>query len=426
MSLHSPEKSEFEFRLDNAAKIFTAHMSKRRTTVFRVSAEIDTPVELNLLRKAYQAMLVRCPYYRVQLRKGLFWYYLEDYTGKVDITVEGRYPCTYIPYKKYGVLPHRVIAYKNRIAFEVAHFITDGIGALRFLQGLLLEYFLLRGEKIVPAFGILSCRDVYDPKEFEDSFHEFYQKKIPHARQLSPALKLKGKSIPESAYYVITGTMDSLVLKSTAKKYGCTIGEFITAMLLDICQAEYKERKLRPKPIRISVPINLRNLYPSITMRNFALTIEPGIDVRLGEFSFPDIVKQVHHYMQLELDYRHILKQIARNIGGELNPVIRIMPLFVKDVVLRAMFIKFGSKQFTLSFSNLGRVVLPEAMETFVKAYDFIPPPHNNSIEVTSIAYNGKTQVSFSSTQEETVLEKRFFTAIQNMGINVKITTNRS
>ena len=68
---------EFHFRLDNAAKIFPALLSRRQTTVFHVSAEIDAPVNVRILSEALGAMMVRCPYYHVQLRRGLFWYYLE-------------------------------------------------------------------------------------------------------------------------------------------------------------------------------------------------------------------------------------------------------------------------------------------------------------------------------------------------------------
>lgn len=414
----------YDYRLDNAALIFPPQLCKRESTIFRLSADIDKPVNLELLNSALQAMLKRCPYYKVQLRKGLFWYYIEPSATEARVEAESRYPCLYLPYKKRGVLPFRVLAYKNRIIFEVSHFITDGGGALRFLNGLLLEYLRHRGETIDAQGLILECGDPIDPEEYEDSFHKHYAKGAPIAKGLPPALQLKGKKEKAPVYHILQGSMKSSELKLEAKKLGVTIGEFLTAMLIFSIQQERKERRLRPKPIRVSIPMNLRKLYPSKTMRNFVLTLEPEIDPRLGFFSFQDIAQKVHHFMRLELDPRMIKKQFARNVSSQKNPFLRIVPRIIKDPAMRHFYRRFGRRAFSTSLSNLGRVEIPEAMKPFIKEYHFIPPPHKRSIFTTSIAYNGVTQFFFGSTVKDHRLERRFFTNIRKMGISVSIRSN--
>ncbi len=416
----------YEFRLDNAAKIFVAQHSHRRTTMLRLSATIDKPVNIALLTEAYEAMLDRCPYYRVQLKRGLFWYYLEYNDTKARIDAESRYPCLFIPYKRRGVLPFRVIAYRDRIAFEIAHFVTDGYGALRFLNGLLLEYLRRRGESIDSEGLILDCQDPVDPAEFEESFKRYYEKGIPKIQKIPYTFQLHGKSVKCPVYYIIEGIMKSDDVKKEAKKYGVTIGEFYTALLIDVCLQDMREKHRLPKPIRISVPINIRRFFPSVTMRNFVLPVEPGIDPRLGEFSFEDIIKQVHHFMVLELDHRFIRRQIVRNIAGERNPLLRILPLDIKNLILRWYYTILGSKIFTLSFSNLGKVNIPEEMQQYISSYQFIPPPHKTTVSTTSIAYNGNTSFIFSSTMVDHDLESKFFARIRSIGIPVMIRTNRS
>ena len=54
----------------------------------------------------------------------------------------------------------------------------------------------------------------------------------------------------------------------------------------------------------------------------------PEIDPRLGEYSFEEITRIVHHYMQLETDKRQIMRIIRRNVGGEKNLMVRAIPLF--------------------------------------------------------------------------------------------------
>jgi hypothetical protein len=418
-------QGDFEFRLDNAAKIFPGMLSRRRSTMFRLAARIDAPVNLVLLQQAYEAMLERCPYYRVELRKGLFWYYLEYNDSIPKVEAESRYPCMYVPYKKRGVFPHRVLAYRNRIAFEVAHCLTDGTGALEFLNGLILEYLRRRGETIDSEGVLIDCRDAPDPAEYEDSFRKHYQKGIPPAERLTPALRFGGKAARPPVFHVIEGIMDSSRLKEVAGSYGVTIGEFLTALLLDISRKEMLSRGMRPRPIRISIPINLRRFFESATMRNFVLAVEPGIDPRLGEFSFEDIIQKVHHFMRTELDHRFIRRQIVRNIQGEMKLLIKIVPRVVKDIVLRRMYSVYGTRIFTLGFSNLARVSIPEQMMPFVEEYQFIPPPHDNALNATSIAFKGRTSVVFASTIAARSLESRFFSRLRQMGVGVSIRTNR-
>jgi hypothetical protein len=56
--------------------------------------------------------------------------------------------------------------------------------------------------------------------------------------------------------------------------------------------------------------------------------------MRLGPYSFEELLSQVHRRMQMEVDRRELGRQITRNVGAELMPVIRVTPLFVKDIFL--------------------------------------------------------------------------------------------
>lgn len=414
-----------EYRLDNAALIFPPHHHRQQTTMYRVSADIDQPVRVQLLQEALDAMLDRCPYFRVNLRPGVFWYYLERCDTPPRVEAESRYPCMYIPYKKKGVFPFRVLAYRNRIAFEVAHFLTDGHGAVQFLNGLILEYLRRRGETIDPEGRVLECGQAMDPEEVEDSFVRYYQRGAPRAHHNTKAIQLKGRREKPPVFHIYQGTVDSRALKEQAAKYGVTIGEFLTGLLIYVIQEEMKARGRRLQPVRVAIPMNLRRIFPSKTMRNFALTIEPGIDPRLGEFSLDDVIQKVHLFMKMEFDPRHLRQQLARNVEGQTKLILRIMPRFVKDPVMRWLYNFFGRNAFTTSFSNLGRLQLPPQMQPFVKDYQFYPPPHKRSSFITSLAYNGRTHLIFGSTLKETSLEARFYRSLRQMGLSVSIKTNR-
>ena len=89
-------------------------------------------------------------------------------------------------------------------------------------------------------------------------------------------------------------------LKAKAKSYGVSITEYLTGALLKvILENQTRERPRRPKPVSLAIPINLRPWFPSETLRNFILTVRPCIDPDLGEYTFPEILSQVRHYMRL-------------------------------------------------------------------------------------------------------------------------------
>ncbi len=400
-------------------------LSPRRTTIFRLAATIDEAIVLSRLQTAVDTMMERCPYFRVDLRRGVFWYYLEHTDTPVTVEAESRYPCMYIPFKRSGVLPLRVIAFRNRIALEISHMLTDGTGALAFLNGLLVEYFRLRGDDVDPDTTLFDPHGTIDTEEYEDSFHREYRKGIPPAVRKDKALHFGGKAVNPPVFYVIEGTLDSEPLHGMAKERGGTVGEFLTALMVDVAREEMIDRNLSPKPIRVAIPINLRQFFPSRTMRNFVLSVEPGIDPRLGDFTFEDILAKVHHFMRAELDHRFIRRQIVRNLKSEMNPFIRIVPCVVKDPILRWAYSTFGTSIFTIGFSNLGRVHIPEKMQRHVRSYQFIPPPHNNALNATSIAYGGKTHIVFAGTVQDTALERRFFRRLRTLGLAVSIRTNR-
>ena len=64
-------------------------------------------------------------------------------------------------------------------------------------------------------------------------------------------------------------------------------------------------------------------------------------------------------------------------------------------------------------------------MKPFVRDYHFIPPPHDNALNATSIAFKGRTIVAFAGTTEDRSLERRFFTRLRELDIPVAIRTNR-
>ena len=123
---------------------------------------------------------------------------------------------------------------------------------------------------------------------------------------------------------------------------------------------------------QVLIPVNLRNLFPSRSLRNFASYITPEIDPRMGDCSFSELCSLVHHKMGLENNRRTMRAKFAANVASERSPILRVMPLFIKNIAMKAVFDAVGECKSCLCLSNLGRVELPEVMVPYIARMDFI------------------------------------------------------
>lgn len=417
-------------RLDNAAKIYPSIMSERITTMFRISADLTKPVHVEKLQQALNRIMPRFPYYKVHLRPGFFWYYFEENPQDPLVEPDGKYPCMAIPMKKAGVFPFRVRAYYKTVAVEFSHALTDGTGALIFLKTLLAEYLRIQGYPIPETPELPTITELAPKGEFEDSFKKNYDPEIPKPDKKVPAFHIPGSLLKKRHYIITTGIIPIEKATETAKSFGVSLTEYLMAVYLEALQeflAQFppsKQRKLK-NPIRLQIPVNLRPLYNSTTMRNFFLTVMPEIDPRLGHFTFKEILIRVRNFMQIEVNEKYINQQITRNVRGEIQVVNRLLPLPLKNLVLKIAYRKLGEDNTTSGISNLGKVTLPDSMSEHITRFDMYPPPTRDmKVKATVIGYKEQLHISFGRVIENSEIERLFFTRLRKHGIPIRIETN--
>lgn len=422
------EEKDRWYSLDNAAKLFPAIESERRTTLFRLSVTLVELVDPELLHTALLRIINRFPYYKVRLGQGLFWYYIENNPDQPIVQSDEHYPCTQLDLEKNHEYLFRVRFYRRRIAVEFCHVLTDGTGAMIFLKTLVREYLRLQGEDIPVEAGILALDQNPHPEEAEDAYRRFYQSTVPHPQKESPAYHLPGNIEKKGVFHIITGIIALPSILTVAKRFRLTLTEFLAAVYIDVLQeiqaSHVNASKI--KPIRLSVPVNLRKLFASKTMRNFSLYVTPGIDPRLGTYSFEEIVKAVYHHMRTEVNEKEISRHISRNVGGEKNFLVKIVPIWIKKLFTLYLYKSMGENLYSGSLSNLGRVQFPEQMEKHIKRVDFIPGPNLiNKSGCSLVSYRDALHISFGRVIKEAELERLFFKRLIGLGIKVTIESNQ-
>ncbi len=417
-------------RLDNAAKIYPAARRKNWSNVFRQSVTLVDNVDTAVLKSALDVTVKRFPSIAARLRKGVFWYYLQQVESAPEIREEYSYPLTYMSKSEMRKCAFRVIAFHNRIAVEFFHSLTDGTGALIFLKSLVAEYLEQKYNVKIPyENGIVNRRDLPGEEELEDCFPK-NAGNVPASRKDTNAWHMYGEPQRDGFLNLTCFKIPVKQALDTAHKYNSTLTVFMSAVMMKALinlQNEKQPNIKRQKRIKLLIPVNLRALFPSVTLRNFAMYCIPEIDSRLGEYSLDEICSIVKHKMGLEFTPKHMSCVIATNVNDEKNPLVRLIPLPIKNAVMKAIFDSVGEKKSCLTLSNIGQVKVPEVMAGYIKRFDFIlgvqaAAPYNCGM----LSFGDTVYVNFIRNIKDAELERHFFAVLQQEGLSATVESNQN
>lgn len=417
-----PEK--FWFALDNAAKIFPAVISKKFTAVFRLTAVFRQPVKIKPLRKAVLLAERRFPYFMVQLKEGFFWYYLEYLPQHIPIETDQQVYC--VKFRK-GELLIRILVKNTSLSIEFSHILTDGGGALEFLKTILVLYAGECGSEIPAAYQFPEPVAPIPEEEYEDAYSRYFKEEIPPMVKRSKAFHLPYTLKPFARFSRLNAILSIKELQQAARGKGVSLTVYLVAVYLYVLQEIFENRSTsnkykRNKRLRIQVPVNLRKIFPSRTMRNFSLFVMPEIDLRLGHYTFDEIIKSVYHQMMLETDEKLINKNIARNVGGEKKLFVRGIPLFLKSFILRMKYYSLGPVQYSGVLTNIGKVTLPEEAGAMLDHFLITPPPPNKLLKVScgAAGFGDKMVICFGNITHSHEFEEKYLQFIRDQMIAVE------
>ena len=415
-------------RLDNAAKIYPAARRQNWSNVFRLSMTLTEEVDTAVLQSALDVTVRRFPSIAARLRRGVFWYYLQQLSAAPPISEESSYPLTKMSRREIRRCAFRVIVYKKRIAVELFHSLTDGTGAMVFLKSLVAEYLQQKhGVHITAEHGVLGRLEEPDEGELEDSFQK-YAGQVNASRQSTDAWRVSGVPEEDDFLHLTCFRVPVQAALEKAHEYGVSLTAFLCAVMMQALQqlqAEKIPERRRRKAIKVLVPVNLRRMFPSKSLRNFAMYTVPEILPKLGEYSFEEICKVVHHRMGMEITPKHMSMMIATNVSTERILAVKLMPLFLKNLAMKMVFNAVGERKSSLSLSNLGKVTLPEEMMPYVERMDFIlgvqaTAPHNCGV----LSYGDELYINFIRKTRLPELESRFYAVLRDLGLPVQVQSN--
>ncbi len=416
------------YKLDLSATVYPTLQRRDFSSVYRISVLLKEAVKPDILQQALDMTLPRFPTYKSSIRKGLFWRYLEpnDRPGPF-VQLDIKNPCMPMSFKSNNRYLVRVYYYENRISFEAHHSLGDGTGGMCVLQTLTAQYLRLLGREIDNSYFVMDINEKPDPGELEDAYMKYANSKVCPPRPMDKTYRVRGTKEPFYTLNIIDGIMSVKQVQTVAAKYKATITEYLNAVLLyALLRKQEADGAYRLKPVRIAMPVNLRRFFPSKTLRNFISMIYPGIDPRLGEYSFDEIVAHVHNHMRYYINEKFLRGDITTNASAQRNPIIRVVPLFIKDFVVKTFYTRVQDRNSSAGLTNMGALKVPENMKPYIERFDiYMGQPFSRRTNCAIISFEDILTINFASSIVEADVERYFFTKLVQDGIHVKIESNR-
>lgn len=373
------------YALDNTAKIIPSMTTNMNTNVFRLVCSLYEDVDPKILKISLSKTLREFPIFLYQMKDGLFWHYLEKSDIEPEIEFDNNYPCSKID---NGLL-FRVSFYKKRINLEVYHVLADGNGAMEFLKYLVCTYLDIKNNLNLDI--PLNESSVFEKER--DAFKKFdksnFKLKLSYNKS---AYKLKLKMKDNIYHDVIEMHMSVKDIKDIAKRYNVTLTVYLISLYIKSIIDNVRLRDLR-KPIGISVPVDLRNVFPSKTSRNFFYTVLISYKYKEND-SFADIMECVDKQLKDRLEKENLQNMINSYMLIEKLIFVRVIPNFIKDLGLR-FGTYVGKRGQTSVLSNLGVVKVPVEYEGYIESFSAISS--TDSLQLTVCSFKDDLCLSFSS-----------------------------
>lgn len=412
------------YRLDSSAIVHLASMRKPHSNSFGISVTLTEEVCPLVLKEALARVAPRFPTIAAGIRHGFFSYRVVPAETLPDVRPAKKY-LAYMPREMMKDCAMRVLYKGRKISVEIFHSLTDGYGGLTFTRMLVMEY-------LSTKYGV-SCQELeemrqlppcIEEQELRDDFVTYAGAgavagtggaSINHRR----VYRLPGLAAGEENIHVTTGVYDLQELRQLSHRYHVSLTEALTAvMAVSIVKLEKKQRKGKTyEPIQLMVPVNLRTKFESRTLRNFSLYALPSVETDWFDFPFEVLTEKIHTQFKEQLSREFLAGMIATNVRIQELPLVRYMPLRVKEGILRIGYHFCGEQNSCLNLSNLGEISFPEQVNSYIERAEFLLSPRRNAPYNCGVAsYKGKLYINFSRRCEKAELEPIFFRRLAALG----------
>ena len=400
------------YSLDNAAKIYPLSMKHGQMSVFRLSVRFNDDVAPQLLQMALTFTIKRFPQFATTVKKGFFWHYLDTAKRRYSIQPESDIPCKPLKISQSSSQTFRVLYYRNRVSVEFFHILTDGVGAMVFLKTLTAEYLRLMGAKKETGDGILDINGLPSQSETENEFLRVDKTEKTSGFIDKLAVQMSGKLSKSKPCRVLHFNMDASMLKEAAVRRNTSITVYILALMFI---AGKRATDSLEGNMSIQLPVNMRNFYPSDTLRNFSMYC--GIKIPVSEIMDIDSIIPIITCIIEQKVTKHAMSEMA-NSTERMVSAARYIPLFIKAPIASIGYGLLSDRIFSNTLSNLGVVTMPPGLAQYISSMDAVlGGALTNRASCAMITFGNTATLSITKCTADPSFEEKMFELFVSDGV---------
>ena len=465
--------------------------------MFRLSAEMDHQVDPQLLQGALDVTFDQYPLYRAVLRRGVFWYYLQDSDLRPLVTTEKLPTCAALYWPDRRTLLFRVVHHDRRIILEVFHALSDGAGGSWFLSDLVSAYVQLQQRGAIKPDSARVQRSGYPDSRPEgsanvhpdshpsrhaagdgvggagrrdparelvaDSFAQYFRHRrrqpptadaefgrvavpavltvaqpagstsetIPPSvvasagggrsrRHQTRAFRVRGTRTPDLRTRAVELTVPTGQVLDLARAERVPLTMYLTGLFFEAIRRSAPTFGA-PETVAASVPVNLRQFFPSTSPRNFFATVRVAHTYGANNHEadlLGSVCRDLDRQFRPQASKEVLAEKLRRFLWLERMPLLRVVPRPVKDVLLN-LANRRSNQGLTVAVSNLGRISIPGPADAHVGRMLF----HVCAVrpQLSIISHADLLTLTFTSPFVETGHIREFVRLLTGSGVQVRV-----
>lgn len=402
------------FPLDLSGIIHLASRGKNHSSSYRFAANLTEEVNPEVLQRALEQVVPRFPTIAARIEAGFFNYKVVP-VGKAPKVLEDCELIATFSKKEMEANAFRVLYKEKTISLECFHALTDGYGAITFLKTLLAEYFKqLKGIVVPTEQMILDLEESAKQEEIVDDYYTYAKKgKKLETGKVSYQFHSKSEKSSHIESYICPYQIKDLL--TAAKSYQVSLNVYLTAVML-MTFTEARRESGSQMPVQVMVPMNLRNLFPSKTLRNFVLVAYATLLNRKEKYTFEEVLSIVKEQLQEQMGKEHLEATMHGFTTLERNPILKYVPLALKYWAVKIGHYVMGLKKSCITMTNLGPITFPELISKYVESVHVLLTPREASGYNCGIITSGDTcYINFTRLCKEPELEKIFMKILERV-----------
>ena len=202
------------------------------------------------------------------------------------------------------------------------------------------------------------------------------------------------------------------IWRRAAHRYRVTVTALLAGVMAEsiIAMQDEERPRRRQRPVKITIPVDLRRLYGSETLRNFSLVLNLGVDPRYGGYTLEELCRSISHQLGVSATRQNMAGMIAANVLSQKLLPLRIAPVALKNLVMDALYRRSSESGGNINISNITNLALPEVMLRHIERMEFIIGPQRSYPNNCSVmSFGGTTYINMIRNTCESELERRFF-----------------